>query len=151
MYKNYLPCHAPAEDSPFPRNKAAGTLPAMSRPAGPSLGALVLLLVALGTGSAGCSSAGRFLSRLLEERPPVALDSLPLASDARLDSAGNFDQYLSLTPAGNDGAGKPNFIGTHRVFAIYEPGTIVQAFGLRNSGTDSGTVQMTISGYLVDI
>jgi hypothetical protein len=59
----------------------------MSRPAGLSR-ALALGLVCLGAATAGCSSAGRFLERLLEERPPMPLDSLPLASDARLDSAG---------------------------------------------------------------
>jgi len=59
----------------------------MSRPAGLSC-ALALGLVCLGAATAGCSGAGRFLERLLEERPPMPLDSLPLASDARLDSAG---------------------------------------------------------------
>ncbi len=46
--------------------------------------ALLALLLALG----GCRSAGRFLGELLRERPPAPLDSLGLASDARLDSAG---------------------------------------------------------------
>ncbi|HEX3273764.1 MAG TPA: hypothetical protein VHR43_02825 [Gemmatimonadales bacterium] len=36
----------------------------------------------------GCSGAGRFLEELFRERPPAPLDSLPLASDARIDSAG---------------------------------------------------------------
>ena len=36
----------------------------------------------------GCSGAGRFLEELFRERPPAPLDSLPLASDARVDSAG---------------------------------------------------------------
>jgi hypothetical protein len=38
--------------------------------------------------AAGCRSAGRFLGELFRERPPAPLDSLPLASDARVDSAG---------------------------------------------------------------
>jgi len=37
---------------------------------------------------AGCKGAGEFLRELLRERPPAALDSIPLASDARIDSAG---------------------------------------------------------------
>ena len=61
----------------------------MSRPAARPLprrarAAALLLLAA----AAGCGGAGRFLGRLLQERPPAPLDSLPLASDARLDSAG---------------------------------------------------------------
>ena len=44
----------------------------------------LLVLALLG----GCRSAGRFLGELLRERPPAPLDSLGLASDARLDSAG---------------------------------------------------------------
>jgi len=36
----------------------------------------------------GCKGAGEFLRELLRERPPAALDSIPLASDARIDSAG---------------------------------------------------------------
>ncbi len=36
----------------------------------------------------GCKGAGDFLRELLRERPPAALDSIPLASDARIDSAG---------------------------------------------------------------
>jgi hypothetical protein len=80
--------------------------------------------------------------------------TLPLqqtAQFARLDSNGSFDQYLALIPAGNDGANKPVFIGTHRMFAIFDPGTVLTAFGGRNSGTDTGTVTMTVAGYLVDI
>jgi hypothetical protein len=37
------------------------------------------------------------------------------------------------------------------MFAIYDPGTILEALATRNSGTDSGTITMTIAGYLVDI
>ena len=40
----------------------------------------------LGTG--GCGSAGRFLGELLRERPPAPLDSMSVASDVRIDSAG---------------------------------------------------------------
>ena len=89
MYKNYHRCHVPPGGSPFRWTQAPGTLPAMSRPAGPiSRGALAFGLILLAGAAAGCGGAGRFLGRLLEERPPAPLDSLPLASDARLDSAG---------------------------------------------------------------
>src|SRR5215211_1321704 len=44
------------------------------------------LLVSMGLGA--CAGAGRFLGELLRERPPAALDSLGLTSDARLDSTG---------------------------------------------------------------
>ena len=36
----------------------------------------------------GCGGAGRFLGELLRERPPAPLDSMSVASDARIDSAG---------------------------------------------------------------
>jgi hypothetical protein len=49
-----------------------------------ALAAIVLLLA----GSGACAGAGRFLSELLRERPPAPLDSLGVASDARVDSAG---------------------------------------------------------------
>jgi hypothetical protein len=39
-------------------------------------------------GLGACRGAGRFLGELLRERPPAPLDSLGLASDARLDSTG---------------------------------------------------------------
>ena len=55
----------------------------MSRPAGLTR-ALGIGFIVLGGAAAGCRGAGHFLERLLEERPPAALDSLPLASDARL-------------------------------------------------------------------
>lgn len=42
----------------------------------------------LGVATTGCKGAGEFLRELLRERPPAALDSIPLASDARIDSAG---------------------------------------------------------------
>jgi hypothetical protein len=70
---------------------------------------------------------------------------------ARLDASGPFNEYLLVTAVGNDGAGKANFVGTHRVFVILEPGMSVNAFAIRNGGTDSGTVAMTVSGYLEDI
>lgn len=38
--------------------------------------------------AAGCASAGHFLEELFKERPPVALDALQPASDARVDSTG---------------------------------------------------------------
>jgi hypothetical protein len=48
----------------------------------------LIVLLLLGTAAIGCRGAGRFLGELLRERPPAPLDSLPLASDARIDSAG---------------------------------------------------------------
>jgi hypothetical protein len=39
-------------------------------------------------GLAGCSGTGRFLREVFRERPPVALDSMSVASDARVDSMG---------------------------------------------------------------
>ena len=48
------------------------------------LGAVVLAAGAL----AGCGAAGRALGELLRERPAAPLDSLAVASDVRLDSAG---------------------------------------------------------------
>src|SRR5262249_31712538 len=39
--------------------------------------------------STGCKGAGEFLRELLRERPPAPLDSIPLARDARIDSAGH--------------------------------------------------------------
>ena len=80
----------------------------------------------------------------------ITLPNGQTAMFARLDSSG-FNQYLALTILGNDATNKPVFIGTHRVFTIYEPGTIVEAFGVRNSGTGGGTLTMTISGYLTDL
>ena len=38
--------------------------------------------------TAGCASAGKFLEELFKERPPLALESLPAASDARIDTTG---------------------------------------------------------------
>ena len=62
--------------APAPRAAPARLLPAFA------LGAFLWLA------SAGCRSAGEFLRELLRERPPAPLDSIPLASDARIDSAG---------------------------------------------------------------
>ena len=47
---------------------------------------VALLLLSMGLGA--CRGAGRFLGELLRERPPAALDSLGLTSDARVDSTG---------------------------------------------------------------
>ncbi len=47
----------------------------------------VLLLSSL-LGVSGCRGAGRFLGELLRERPPAPLDSMSVASDVRIDSAG---------------------------------------------------------------
>ena len=54
----------------------------------PTLLPLVALPLLLSTGLGACRGAGRFLGELLRERPPAPLDSLGLASDARLDSTG---------------------------------------------------------------
>jgi len=45
----------------------------------------VATLAALG----GCAAAGNFLQEVFRERPPMALESLELASDARVDSSGH--------------------------------------------------------------
>ncbi|MEP6688856.1 MAG: hypothetical protein ABJC36_10955 [Gemmatimonadales bacterium] len=50
--------------------------------------ALVASAAAFLAGLGGCRSAASFLGDLLRERPPAPLDSLGLASDARLDSVG---------------------------------------------------------------
>jgi hypothetical protein len=108
-------------------------------------------------GFAASTSAGPFVvpggKRLVIEFVTVniTLPAQQQAQFARLDTTGSFNQYLSLTPAGNDATGKPVFIGTHRIFVILEPGTSMDAFGVRNSGTDFGVLIMTLSGYLVDI
>jgi len=81
----------------------------------------------------------------------ITLPSGQAAQFARLDTSGLFNQYLALTPAGNDSTGRPVFIATHRVFAIYEQNTVLEAFGVRSTGSDTGNLTMTISGYLVDI
>src|SRR5690349_23314001 len=48
----------------------------------------LVLAVCVCLAATGCKGAGDFLRELLRERPPAALDSIPLASDARIDSAG---------------------------------------------------------------
>jgi hypothetical protein len=50
--------------------------------------AVTLLAVSLLGLLAGCSGAGRFLREVFRERPPVPLDSMSVASDARVDSSG---------------------------------------------------------------
>jgi hypothetical protein len=47
-----------------------------------------LLGVGLACGLTGCRSTGRFLQEMLRERPPAPLDSMSVASDARVDSLG---------------------------------------------------------------
>ena len=76
--------YSPAEGSirwGFPPSRRSGTLPAMP------LHQLLLLATVLPL--TACQAAGRFLEEILRERPPVALDSLAVASDGRIDSAGN--------------------------------------------------------------
>lgn len=68
---------------------------------------------------------------------------------ARIVNAGNA-LILTLTHPGNYAAGEV-FVGTHRVFAVLEPGTQVQPSAFRDSGTAGGTMSMLISGYLVDV
>jgi hypothetical protein len=41
------------------------------------------------TAIGGCKAAGSFLQEVFKERPPMALESLELASDARVDSTGH--------------------------------------------------------------
>ena len=50
--------------------------------------ARTLLAVSLVGGLAACSGAGRFLREVFRERPPAPLDSMSVASDARVDSMG---------------------------------------------------------------
>jgi hypothetical protein len=50
--------------------------------------AMTLLVVSLLGPAAGCSGAGRFLREVFRERPPAPLDSMSVASDARVDSMG---------------------------------------------------------------
>ena len=50
--------------------------------------AITLLAVLLLGPLAGCSGAGRFLREVFRERPPAPLDSMSVASDARVDSMG---------------------------------------------------------------
>jgi len=50
--------------------------------------AMTLVAVSLLGPLAGCSSAGRFLREVFRERPPAPLDSMSVASDARVDSMG---------------------------------------------------------------
>lgn len=59
-------------------------MPTRLGPAWHALGLACFLAIA----TTGCRGAGEFLRELLRERPPAALDSIPLASDARIDSAG---------------------------------------------------------------
>jgi hypothetical protein len=50
--------------------------------------AVTLLAVSLVGLLASCSGAGRFLREVFRERPPTPLDSMSVASDARVDSQG---------------------------------------------------------------
>jgi hypothetical protein len=49
---------------------------------------VAMLVVSLSGLLAGCSGAGRFLREVFRERPPAPLDSMSVASDARVDSMG---------------------------------------------------------------
>jgi hypothetical protein len=49
---------------------------------------LAPLVIASGLAVSGCRGAGRFLGELFRERPPSPLDSMSVASDARIDSLG---------------------------------------------------------------
>jgi hypothetical protein len=53
----------------------------------PAVVVRTLLLSSL-LGAGGCRGAGRFLGEMLRERPPAPLDSMSVASDVRIDSAG---------------------------------------------------------------
>jgi hypothetical protein len=54
----------------------------------PTRACLLAFVLCLAAPLGACRGAGKFLGGLLRERPPVALDSIGLASDARVDSAG---------------------------------------------------------------
>ena len=54
----------------------------------PRLAGRTALALLAATALGACGGAGRFLGELLRERPPAPLDSLAVASDARVDSAG---------------------------------------------------------------
>ena len=74
---------------------------------------------------------------------------------ARLDTDTNptapIDLVLTLSHPGTDVQGNEIFVATHRVFAIFEPGTVVRPTAFRNSGTGTGTMFVSIGGYLVDV
>jgi hypothetical protein len=55
----------------------------------PRHGFALALVLTLGATLGGCRGAGRFLGELLRERPPAPLDSMSVASDARIDSTGH--------------------------------------------------------------
>jgi hypothetical protein len=91
MYKHNGPGHPPGAPAPFPRARGPGTLPPMSRPRAhsvPRLSTRIILPLLSAAALGACGGAGRFLGNLLRERPPAPLDSLGVASDARVDSAG---------------------------------------------------------------
>jgi hypothetical protein len=50
--------------------------------------ATLIIAAILASVLSGCRGAGRFLGNLLRERPPAPLDSMSVASDARIDSLG---------------------------------------------------------------
>jgi hypothetical protein len=52
------------------------------------MGWLAFALAVLASVASGCRGVGNVLGELLRERPPAPLDSLGLASDARVDSVG---------------------------------------------------------------
>jgi hypothetical protein len=80
----------------------------------------------------------------------ITLPNGQAALFAKLDTS-VFDQYITLTAAGNDSVGNTLVVATHKVFVIFDPGTIVQTSAFRNSLTGGGNILMTVSGYLEDI
>jgi hypothetical protein len=96
MYKNNRRCHPAGRFGPFrppfPWLRAAVTLPPMpcspTAPRRAIAGSLTSALFVLAAVASGCRSVGGALGELLRERPPAPLDSLGLASDARVDSTG---------------------------------------------------------------
>jgi hypothetical protein len=104
-----------------PSDKAAVLRPALPAPV--RLGRLAVLVAALGAGAAACRGAGDLLRELLRERPPAALDSLPLASDARVDSAG----YLAGSFVGE---------GTNRAIHLLSSDTVFVASLVRRFRPD---------------
>jgi hypothetical protein len=62
--------------------------PSYTAPRRSTAGSLAFALAVLVAVAGGCRGVGNVLADLLRERPPAPLDSLGLASDARVDSAG---------------------------------------------------------------